>query len=233
VLPQLAQITGMALNLLFPQKCLGCGIEGELICQICLQSLPRISHPVCPHCGRPQPSGIMCPACIRPKNAINGLRSPLKFEGVVREAVHQFKYKNLRLLARPLANIMAEYLIRYPLPADLLIPVPLHPRRLKERGYNQSALLAEELSKLANLSLADDLLIRTKYHLPQARTRNVGERLQNVKEAFACSSSKLKGKKILLIDDVSTSGATMEACAEALKSAGAESVWGLVLAREL
>jgi ComF family protein len=175
----------------------------------------------------------MCPACIRQKNAINGLRSPLKFEGVVREAVHQFKYKNLRLLARPLANIIAEYLTRYPLPADLLIPVPLHPRRLKERGYNQSALLAEELSKLANLSLADDLLRRTKYHLPQARTRNVGERLQNVKEAFACSNSKLKGKRILLIDDVSTSGATMEACAAALKSAGAESVWGLVLAREL
>src|ERR1035437_2493965 len=223
----------MALNLLFPQKCLGCGIEGELICQVCLQSLPRISHPVCPQCGRPQPSGIMCPACIRQKNAINGLRSPLKFEGVVREAVHQSKYKNLRLLARPLANIMAEYLIRYPLPADLLIPVPLHPRRLKERGYNQSALLAEELSKLANLSLADDLLIRTKHHLPQPRTRNVGERLQNVKEAFACSNSKLKGKRILLIDDVSTSGATMEACAAALKSAGAESVWGLVRAREL
>lgn len=233
MLPQLTQITGIALNLLFPQKCLGCGIEGELICKVCRQSLPRIAHPVCPQCGRPQPSGIICPVCVSGGHAINGLRSPLKFEGVVREAIHQFKYKNLRTLARPLAGMMAEYLSLYPLPADLLIPVPLHPRRLKERGYNQSALLAQELSKLAYLTLADDLLIRTKYHLPQAKTQNVGERLQNVKQAFACSTSKLKGKKILLIDDVSTSGATMEACALALKSAGAESVWGLVLAREL
>jgi ComF family protein len=233
VLPQLTKITGIALNLFFPQKCLGCGEEGELICQTCRQSLPRVVHPICPRCGRPQSSGIVCPVCVSWQCSIDGIRSPLKFEGVVREAIHQLKYKNLRTLARPLASVIGEYFTRYPLPIQLLVPVPLHRKRLRERGYNQSALLANELGKLVNLPVKHDYLVRTKYVLPQAKTRSVEERRQNVRSAFSCGNANLPHKHILLIDDVSTSGATLDACALALKSAGAISVWGLVVAREL
>ena len=112
------------------------------------------------------------------------------------------------------------------------MPVPLHRKRLRERGYNQSSLLAKELGKLANLPVVDDCLIRQRHAPPQARTATVDERRSNVADAFSCRDGRLKGKQVLLIDDVATSGATLDACAPALK-AGATSVWGLVLAREI
>ncbi len=233
MLPQLSKIKGAALDLLFPQKCLGCGEEGELLCHRCKLGLPRIVPPVCPKCGRPQASGIICPTCVAWRNSIDGIRSPFKFEGLMRQAVHQLKYKNLRSLARPLAELLEVYLISYPVPGDVIVPVPLHPKRLRERGYNQSQILAHELSKLLNLSLIDDCLTRVKYVLPQAQTKSVDERTRNVKDAFFCPNSKLRNARIFLIDDVSTSGATLDACASALKTAGAFSVWGVVLSREL
>ncbi len=112
------------------------------------------------------------------------------------------------------------------------MPVPLHPKRLKERGYNQSHLLAQELGRLTTLPVVDDCLIRQHHALPQARTTTVDERRSNVANAFSCRDHSLKDKQVLLIDDVSTSGATLDACAGALKEGGALSVWGLVLAKE-
>ena len=113
------------------------------------------------------------------------------------------------------------------------MPVPLHKKRLRERGYNQSSLLAKELSKLINLSVVDDCLIRQRHTPSQAKTPTVDERRSNVTGAFTCRDHQLRDKQVLLIDDVSTSGATLNACATALKAAGATSVWGLVLAREI
>jgi ComF family protein len=156
-----------------------------------------------------------------------------KFEGIIRQAVHQLKYKNLRSLSHPLALLLNEYLQNYPLPVQFLVPVPLHPRRLKERGYNQSALLARELSKLIHIPVMDDCLARLKYILPQAQTKSVEERRYNVNKAFHCRSTILQDKNVVLIDDVATSGATLDSCAAALKSSGTLSVWGLVLAREI
>ena len=151
----------------------------------------------------------------------------------MRQAIHQLKYKNLRALAVPLAKLLQDYLTANPLPAEVLVPVPLHQKRLKERGYNQSNLLARELGKLINLPVVDECLIRQRYAPPQARTSTLDERRTNVIDAFICRDHKLKGKQILLIDDVSTSGATLDACATALKASGATSVWGLVMAREI
>ncbi len=113
------------------------------------------------------------------------------------------------------------------------MPVPLHRKRLRERGYNQSYLLAQELGKLTSLPVVDDCLIRKRHTPPQARTTNVDERRSNVADAFSCRDRSLEDKQVLLIDDVSTSGATLDGCARALKVAGATSVWGLVLAREI
>jgi ComF family protein len=128
---------------------------------------------------------------------------------------------------------MANYLQDNPVHGEVLVPVPLHLRRLRERGYNQSSLLAGELGKLIALPVIDDSLCRLKDSLPQARTTTVEERRRNVANAFACRDEKLSGRSVILIDDVCTSGATLESCAVALKAAGAVSVWGLTLAREI
>ena len=111
--------------------------------------------------------------------------------------------------------------------------VPLHPRRLRERGYNQSGLLAGELGKCTGLPVIEDCLIRVKQAQPQVRAVDAEERRRNVADAFACCDDRASGKQIILLDDVCTSGATLEACASALKNKGAASVWGLTLAREI
>ncbi len=233
MLPQLAKLRGIALDLLFPQWCVGCGKEGDFLCYSCRQSLPRIMPPLCPRCGRPQPSGMLCSGCVSWRAEIDGIRSPFRFDGVIRQAIHQLKYRNLRALALPLAGLQNDYLITNPVPAEVLVPVPLHQKRLRERGYNQSSLLANELGKLNNLPVVDGCLIRQRHAPPQARTSTVDERQSNVAGAFACHDLRLKDRQVLLIDDVSTSGATLDACAAVLKAAGATSVWGLVLAREI
>jgi len=189
--------------------------------------------PICPKCGRPQSSAILCPGCVGWQAEIDGIRSPFRFDGVIRQAIHQLKYRNLRAIAGLFAQWLNDYLTSNPVPGEVLVPVPLHRKRLRERGYNQSSLLAQELGKLAHLPLVDDCLVRERHASPQARTTTVEERRSNVAGAFSCHDGRLKSKQVLLIDDVSTSGATLDACARALKEAGATSVWGLVLAREI
>jgi ComF family protein len=189
--------------------------------------------PLCPKCGRPQSSAILCPGCAGWQAEIDGIRSPFRFDGVIRQAIHELKYRNLRAIARLLAQWLNDYLATNPVPGEVVVPVPLHPKRLRERGYNQSRLLAKELAKLMGLPLVDDCLIRRRYSPPQARTATVVGRRVNVANAFFCRDQRLRDKGVLLIDDVSTSGATLDACARALKKAGAASVWGVVLAREI
>lgn len=233
VLPQATKLRGMALNFLFPQWCLGCGREGSLICPSCCNSLSRITPPLCPKCGQPQASGILCPTCVSWPAKIDGIRSPFRFDGVMRQAIHQLKYRNLRALAVTLSQLLRDYLVANPIPAEVLVPVPLHPKRWRERGYNQSGLLARELGKLTGLAVVDDCLIRQRTAPPQARSASVEERRRNVAEAFICRDHQLRGRAVLLIDDVATSGATLDACAAAVKASGAASVWGLTLAREI
>jgi len=236
VFPQMARLSGITLGFLFPKSCLGCGREGDFLCPKCRNSLTRIGSLICPKCGRPQMSGVVCPSCVAWDSAIDGIRSPFRFEGVMRQAVHQLKYRNLRALGTPLAGLMWDYLSANPVLGDVLVPVPLHPKRLRERGYNQSYLLAAELSKLSGLPVVDEAVVRQRYTPPQARTTSVEERRANIVGAFACreaASSRLKDRHVILVDDVATSAATLDACAAAVKEAGAAEVWGLVLAREI
>jgi ComF family protein len=217
----------------FPRRCVGCGKVGGFLCLECLGKLSRLLPPLCPKCGRPQASGIVCPICRQRQTEIDGVRSPFRFDEVVREAIHQLKYRNLKAIAPCLAELLADYLRSNPLPGEALVCVPLHPRRLRERGYNQSSLLARELGRRIDLPVIEDCLIRVKQAKPQVRAVDVEERRRNVADAFVCSNEKVRGKKIILIDDVCTSGATLESCAVALKNKGATSVWGLTLAREI
>ena len=152
-------------------------------------------------------------------------------EGVVQAAVYQLKYRNLRVLAPELGKIMCGYLQTHPIPGDILVPVPLHPIRLRRRGYNQALLLAKELGKLNGLEVSNGMLNRTKDSPPQVEASSQEQRRLNVADSFECREN-VSGAKIILIDDVSTTGSTLSACAVALKRAGAKSVWGLTLARE-
>jgi ComF family protein len=217
----------------FPRQCVGCGKGGGFLCPECLGKIPRLFPPLCPNCGRPQASGIVCPICRQRQTEIDGIRSPFRFDEVIRKAIHELKYRNLRAISPCLAELLADYLRSNPLPGEALVCVPLHPRRLRERGYNQSSLLARELGRRIDLPVIEDCLIRVKQAQPQVRAVDVEERRRNVADAFVCRDEKVSGKQIILIDDVCTSGATLESCAAALKNKGATSVWGLTLAREI
>lgn len=220
------------LDLLLPLRCLGCGKEGSLICPACCDSLPRVKLPLCQRCGATASEGNLCRNCTSHPLTIDGIRSVFLFQGTVRQAILQLKYKHLKAVSAPLAQLLAEFLRSHPMKGEVIIPVPLHSKRLRQRGYNQASLLAKELSLLVGLPVAEDTLIRVRDAVPQARARSALERRQNVKDAFACRQG-LEGKQILLIDDVCTTGATLDACATALRKSGASSVWGLTVAREM
>lgn len=162
---------------------------------------------------------------------IHGIRAVGYLEGPLRTAIHRFKYSNVRGLAVPLGRLAVESLLRYDLPVDAIVPVPLHPRRLRERGYNQANLLATEIGKSRNLAVVDDVLVRVRSTMPQVGL-SAKRRRENVKDAFRCTSATLQGHNVLLVDDVCTTGATLEACSLALRQVGVGLVWGLVLARE-
>jgi len=148
----------------------------------------------------------------------------LGIDGTMRPIIYQLKYRNLRALAVPLAGLLNDYLNTDHIPGEALVPMPLHPKRLRERGYNQSSLLAQELGKITGLPVVNNCLIRQRHESPKARTPTVDERRSNVADAFICLDHRLQGKQVLLIDDVSTSGATFDACAIVLKATGATSV---------
>lgn len=230
---RLGKLFGLAVDSFFPRRCVGCGKVGGFLCSECLGKLPRLLPPLCPNCGRPQASGIVCPDCRQRQTEIDGIRSLFSFDEVIRKAIHELKYRNLKAISPRLAELLADYLRSNPLPGEALVGVSLHPRRLRERGYNQSSLLARELGRRIDLPVIEDCLIRVKQAQPQVRAVDVEERRRNVAGAFVCRDEKVSGKQIILIDDVCTSGATLESCAAALKNRGAASVWGLTLAREI
>ena len=226
----ISKITGSALDLLFPMECVGCHKQGDALCASCLKDSPRLQAPYCRLCGQPG-ADSPCGFCREMPLAIDAIRAPFILEGPVRRAVHGLKYRNLRAAAPQLGRIMGEHLRTHQIPGALLEPVPLHSRRLRQRGYNQSELLAKWASQASGISLETRLLTRSKNTPPQVESQSRDQRQTNVEGSFK-SLSGVNGASVILIDDVATRGSTLSACAAALKAAGAESVWGLVLARE-
>ena len=224
------QLSRSALDLLFPMQCLGCGKEDTALCADCAASLPRLTPPFCRVCAQPE-AAELCNWCAEALPPIDGIRSLYLMEGVARESIHSLKYRNVRTLAPYLSRLMAQHLRDHPIPGDLLVPVPLHPKRLRDRGYNQAGLLAQELSKLTGLPVDEDMMVRSKNNPSQVRSASREQRQRNVKDSFHALGNP-EGRSILLIDDVATTGSTLFACANALKRAGAGSVWGLTLAKE-
>jgi len=188
---------------------------------------------LCAKCGRSISSGPYCSDCWKSNSQIDSIRSVFVFEGIIRKSVHELKYYHLRSIAILLGDYMADYFKNNNLYCDYLVPVPLHKNRLKYRGYNHSELLARRISKSVNIPVLNDCLIRTRDNKPQARTISIGERVLNVDNIFQCRYELVQDKVITLVDDVCTSGATLESCAKSLKLAGAKQVFGFTLAREV
>ena len=218
------------LDLLFPPRCAGCSRLGSGLCPACISEIEFIEPPLCSRCGLPSVENP-CLSCRIDPLAIDGIRGVGYLRGPLKRAIYQFKYRQKRKMALPLAGLIYQYLLENPLPAELIVPVPLHMDRLRERGYNQAALLARELSERSGLPVEEKSLVRIRETAPQVALK-ADERRKNVRGAFRGQGEKLKDRQVLLIDDVSTTGATLEACAEALREKGAQSVWALVLARE-
>jgi len=221
---------GSLLNLLFPPRCVVCGQLDTWLCAPCTAQLSWIRGPVCLRCGAPLDHGELCARCRKSPPRLDAIRSPLLFEGPLRVAVHRLKYRHAWELAEPLADLLAVYWHAHPLPVDIIVPVPLHPSRLRKRGYNQAALLARAFGARVGLAVDEQALQRVRATASQMRL-SAHDRRRNVEGAFCCSNGRVKGHSVLLIDDVCTTGATLEACADALRSGGAEAVSALTLGR--
>jgi ComF family protein len=222
-------------ELLFPSRCLGCDQRGMLLCTDCRPTVPWLPTDVCPRCAARSSGGRVCRRCAGSgaRRHLASVRAACTFDGVVRTAIHHLKFRQARYMASLLAQLLAKGLARRPIEADLVLPVPLSPSRHRQRGYNQSELIALAVKRLGHLPApSPDSLTRVRDTRPQVGLP-AAERLRNLRGAFRCEAPKLvAGRRCLLIDDVMTTGATLEACAEPLVQAGAERVRALVVARE-
>lgn len=230
---RLAGFSHRLLDLLFPLRCVSCGSAGAALCSACMAGIERIPDGQCAACSarlRPEARGV-CAPCAARTPSLDGVYALAFARGPMMKAIHALKYRGQTSVAEPLGALLAEWWAGHALTADILLPVPLHPRRERQRGYNQSALLAKEFGRHIGLRVAPQMLERVKDTRPQVGL-NAPARRQNMADAFHASND-LTGLRVLLLDDVATTGATMEAAASALRAAGAAGVVGLSLAHAL
>lgn len=232
---RLGSLAAFCLDVVFPPTCARCRRVGWLICPACTAQLAPVPDFICPHCGRIDPSpdpvapSPLCHQCRAEPLPLSQLRASLRYEEPASSIIHRFKYEGFFALAKPLADVM---IARWPAwvdPPDLILPIPLHPRRQKSRGYNQAELLARPLGRALGIQTEAGWLRRTRYTAPQVGL-GPDERQTNVSGAFAAAAA-VRARHVLLIDDVLTTGATMTAAAEALREAGAANVSAYCLAR--
>ena len=239
------QISNFVKELLFPSFCLGCKQEGTFLCEDCKATLEISEYNYCLCNKNPtrlqfdQNKNGKCYICKDKK--LSGLYSalPYKEKVLTRKLIHNFKYEPyIKSLAKVLSKILIEHLVLAKNNTNqiwensILIPVPLEKRKMKKRDYNQAEELAKELSKVINIPLVTNVLMKTKSTSSQMKLKKE-EREKNVKDAFSIKNhEQIQDKKIFLVDDVYTTGSTMEECAKTLKDVGVKSVWGIVIARE-
>jgi ComF family protein len=227
-------------SLLFPDKCPFCrnllrtqGEEIPGLCPACEKDIQWMLPPYCPRCGRPFPKGStshLCSDCLQEKLYFDWGRAAVIYQGILAEAIQRFKYHGDIHLADPLGWFLNKINLET-LFFEAIIPVPLHPARLRERGFNQALLLGKILGKIHNKKVFPRVLRRIRNTIPQIQLDH-SERARNVRGAFAVTEKKeIMDKSFLLVDDVFTTGATVNECARILKKSGAREVFVLTLAR--
>ena len=231
------KLYNLGLNLLFPINCLGCGKEGFLICPDCLVKIPLYDKFICPACQRPSLYGKSCPTC---RSHLKGIVIALDYhEPIIKKTIQSFKYQPYIFgLAQYFAHLIIKCLKQSPYHFNyfrennfILIPIPLAKRKLAERGFNQTELIAEVIAKELDWPLETKILFKIKETLSQTNFSKE-ERKNNVKNTFLVKDTTwIKNKNILLVDDIFTTGATLEEAAKILRQAGAKEVWGIVLAK--
>ena len=222
------------LNILFPQSCPVCNeraSDHEIapICPECWLTIQPHNGPQCGRCGRPLVSDASgtCGECLKHEPAFKCAKSFGLYEGALKKAVNLFKYHNVRRLSLPLSAVM----LQNDLPrVEAVIPVPLFKKRLRHRGFNQSALLAGHIAARLGAELMIDHLVKIRDTLPQVGLSSP-ERRRNIRNAFRIREcGKVSGKRVLLVDDVITTGATIRECSRVLKRAGAGDIYVHALA---
>ncbi len=226
------------LNLLFPQACVRCATEGTLLCRTCEDSL-RLLPPSCFVCGGLVPAGVRTPAgrtcnSCRDGSHIYAFFSPFTYGNpVIREMIHGLKYRYATSLAPILGRLLSDSLVymRSSVPSEsVVIPIPLSPSRQRVRGFNQSEVIGRYVSRFFSLPLVCGVLVKIKETKPQMEIYR-DERLINMKGAFAVAKKEIvENKTVILIDDVKTTGATLEEAARVLKEAGVKEVWAITIA---
>src|SRR4051812_25731589 len=190
------------LSSLFPSRCIGCRLRGVALCESCRADVAWLGTDVCPVCTRPTRLARICHACRTVPPLLDGSRAACRFDGVVRQAIHDLKYRGVRGRATLLADLSAEAVDRRPIAIDLLIPVPLADRRRRERGFNQSELIGRGLSERLGVPLLPPALVRVR-ETPRQVGLTAVERQKNVSGAFGCPDPSLvTGRRVALVDDV-------------------------------
>lgn len=230
-------------EIVYPKTCLSCkkklSIEAKdiFVCPQCWVKIKKNLPPFCISCGRQLQkrwlSKNICPACQKKNLHFDRAFSPCAYDGVIKELIHKFKYGGKDRLGRHLSRLMTEFIKEYDLPMDFIdciIPIPLHKTRLREREFNQAQILSRSVAEEFKKDVLVDAVERYR-HTKTQTDLEIHERADNVKDSFRVTDSgAVKGKNVLLIDDVLTTGATSSEVASALKKAGANIVFVLTLA---
>ena len=221
-----------SIDLVFPPTCGGCNREGCSWCPDCMEKVHLLKEPVCQRCGYPLRKPGVCPACLQCPPPYKSLKSWLVYEEPIRAALLKLKYLRNFSLGDILAEQVAPVIKSYGWPIDCVVPIPLGKKRLKERGYNQVGMIAFSLAALSEWEYLPRALSRTRDTNSQVGL-SAQKRRENVRNAFHCGTDKVMGKTILLLDDITTTGATLQEGAKALLEGGVENVYAFTIARTI
>ena len=224
--------TWSGLDLLFPPVCGGCGRTGWRWCPDCQKRVPLIREPFCELCGIPTNGNDRCEKCKANPPVYRVMRSWAVFDSPIQNGLHTMKYRGNISFGDALASQMVGFLQSLDWKVDMMIPIPLGKKRLKERGYNQVALVAQPLAYAVDLEYAPQALWKSKETRSQVGL-NISQRRDNVQDAYQANPMIVKNKAVLIMDDVATTGSTIASSAEALLAAGAKDVYAITIARAL